>query len=113
LQIFKRLHFGNVPTKSAALGYPTHGGADGSLFRERARDVGDRQQRDIHHCNFATWNGDGGRDSDDYFWRSDRNQRRRSVHLFGDGPAVTSISPNSGPPAGGTSVTITGGANVD
>jgi hypothetical protein len=25
LQIFKRLHFGNVPTKSAVLGYPTRG----------------------------------------------------------------------------------------
>jgi hypothetical protein len=110
---FQTVTFWKCSNEKRRARLPDAARADGSLFQERAGDVGDRQQRDIHHCNFATWNGDVGAKVMTTSGALTATSATDQFTYSATAPAVTSISPNSGPPVGGTSVTITRGANVD
>ena len=65
-------------------------------------------QRDLDHGDRAGAGGGHGRRDGDDAGRHQRHRRRRPVHLRAPAPTVTGVSPNTGPTAGGTSVTITG-----
>ena len=75
------------------------------LARPGRRTYGPQRQRD--HCCQSARQRSRRRDRDHPGWHV-ASHTRRSIHLSDFAPTVTNISPNSGPAAGGTLVTITG-----
>ena len=74
--------------------------------RRRRGDQCDRGERDLDHADHARAQRRGGHGGRDQSGWPDR--QRPNGFTFVAPPAVTTVSPNSGPSAGGTAVTLTG-----
>ncbi len=79
----------------------------GGRLRDDGGDECDGGERHHDHGGQPGRHRHGGRDRDDACGHVG-HIGRRSVHIHSRAPAVTGLSPTSGPPAGGTMVTITG-----